>query len=83
MECPICKVVIKHVKLHLSKTIKCSNNIDMDHFVMIFDEFTKQRKREKDRIKTQNMRKRKREESKESYLEEKEKNTERNRNFRE
>ena len=31
MECPICKLMVKNLQLHLNKT-PCFNRVDMDHF---------------------------------------------------
>ena len=68
-ECPICRIVIKNVMLHLSKNFHCRKDIDMGHFAQIYQEFTEQTKKEKERLRQKNCRNRKKQESPESYLE--------------
>ena len=41
MECPLCKIAVKNVHLHLTRMSNCGNKIDMDHFSNTFETYKK------------------------------------------
>ena len=53
MECPICKVRVKNLKLHLERKPECEKCIDMVHFSESYCEYVKIICREKERLKRQ------------------------------
>ena len=46
MECPICRDMAKNMKNHFQKNDHCGNKIDLNHFSQLYEEFTKQRRRD-------------------------------------
>ena len=67
MKCPICAALVKNIQLHFDINVKCSAKIDHLHFKRNFEEFSKQQKKEKDRIRQLKQRNAKKKDNAESY----------------
>ena len=67
LKCPTCYKEVKNIKMHLNKSSKCSTNIDMVHFLHMYEKMRGQSRRDYLKSQKQAARQKKREENKEAY----------------
>ena len=68
MKCPFCKIIVKNILIHFTRKIGCGEKIYLDNFLTIYEDFDEQRKRAKNREKTNKYNNKKRHENTEDFL---------------